>query len=610
MAEPTLKADNLVLYKQRPARIINAGEKKIEIQTDAGQTVSVRPKDVTLLHRGPLRTLADLQPATGEVLAAWELLAGETVTLAELVELAFDEDTPAATWTAWQLVTEGTYFSGTPEEVVVHTPDLVDEIQTGRATKAAEEEAWQAFLDRLQQKHHAPEDEPLLEDVVALALEAREQSRVLRALEREETAQNAHKLLLEIGFWDESVNPYPQRMGITTTQPDLTLPDLPDEERRDLTHLVALAIDDEGSTDPDDALSWDAGRLWVHIADVAALVAPDSLADREARSRGANLYLPEGTIRMLPDDATELLGLGLQERSPALSFGMRLTAQGELADIEITPSWIQVTRLSYAEADQRLDEPILADLYALAQRYCTRRRENNSVEFALPEVKLRVENGEVSIKPLPPLRSRELVREAMLMTGEAVSHYAQQHELAIPYSTQAADEEVHSFSGETLSEMFAMRRFMKPSQHKSEPGRHTGLGMDSYAQATSPLRRYTDLLVHQQLRAHLRGAEPLDQQTLMERMAEASMSMRSIRMAERLSNKHWKLVYLQRHPQWQGEGVPVVQHGNRSQVLIPALDLETDVYGRNELPLDTPIQLTCTGVDLPTLETRFQISKE
>ncbi|MCB0074235.1 MAG: hypothetical protein KDE20_22370, partial [Caldilineaceae bacterium] len=75
-------------------------------------------------------------------------------------------------------------------------------------------------------------------DVVALALEQRENSRVMRALDREETPQNAHALLLAIGYWSETVNPYPQRLGITLTQPDLTLPDLAEEERTDLTHLV------------------------------------------------------------------------------------------------------------------------------------------------------------------------------------------------------------------------------------------------------------------------------------------------------------------------------------------------------------------------------------
>ena len=71
----------------------------------------------------------------------------------------------------------------------------------------------------------------------------------------------------------------------------------------DLTHLPAFAIDDEGSQDPDDAVfaeKVEGGfRLFVHVADVAALVPPKSPLDEEALRRGANLYLPPPSPRPL-----------------------------------------------------------------------------------------------------------------------------------------------------------------------------------------------------------------------------------------------------------------------------------------------------------------------
>ncbi|MEZ4620494.1 MAG: RNB domain-containing ribonuclease [Caldilineaceae bacterium] len=147
---------------------------------------------------------------------------------------------------------------------------------------------------------------------------------------------------------------------------------------------------------------------------------------------------------------------------------------------------------------------------------------------------------------------------------------------------------------------------MKASQYKSEPGRHTGLGMASYAQATSPLRRYTDLLVHQQLRAHLNGTAPLDGNAH-GTTGRASQSMRGVRTAERLSNRHWTLVALRRQPNWHGEGIVVERNGNRNLVVLPALDLETEIYGRGELPIDTPLTVKLVSVDLPQLESRFQV---
>jgi len=540
------------------------------------------------------------------VTSAWELLAGSTTTLPELAELAYDAYTPSTAWAVWQLLADGLYFSGAPESVEVHSPETVAAIRAQRAAKAAEENAWQAFLARMRAGQSSPDDQRYLSDVFALALAQRDQSRVLRALGREQTPQNAHALLLTTGHWAPTVNPYPQRQGITTAQPEAILPALPAEPRRDLTHLLALAIDDEGSRDPDDAVSWDNGRLWVHIADVAALIPPASPADEEARARGANLYLPEGTIHMLPATATDALGLGLQPTSPALSFGLAVNAAGEIGQMEITPSWVRVTRLSYDEAEEKLIESPFQELYQVAQTRKARRVANGAVELELPEVKIRVEDGQVVIRPLPPLRSRELVREAMLLTGEAVARYAQEQGISVPFSVQELSEDAEGVTATTLSEMFALRRLFKPGQYKTAPSSHAGLGLDAYVQATSPLRRYTDLVIHQQLRAHLRGQPLLDEQTVMERVAVASENMRLIRQTERIANQHWKLVYLLQHPNWTGEGVVVEKFGSRSLVVIPELDLETEIYGKQDAPVDGVVQLALSEVDLPNLVARFR----
>jgi exoribonuclease-2 len=607
MPEAALRQDSLVLYKSRPARVASLSDKKIEIQTEQGETVSVRPKDVTLLHPGPVRTVADLKTPPGEVTAAWELLAGETTTLPDLAELAYDAFTPATAWATYQLLVDGLLFSGVPDEIIAHTPERVAALQAAREAKAAEDRAWQAFLVRVQSGHYAPEDERYLTDVVALALEQRDQSRVLRTLGREETPQNAHALLLSIGYWTPAINPYPQRLGAHTTPPDIDLPALPEEDRRDLTHLAAFAIDDEGALDPDDAISWEDGRLWVHVADVAALVPPDSAADQEARSRGANLYLPEGVIPMLPPAATTLLALGLADISPALSFGLDLAPDGSIANVEITPSWVRVTRLTYQEAEDQLNDPHFEVLRELAEQSATRRLANGAIELELPEVKTRVHEGQVVIQPLPRLHSREVVREAMLLTGVAVADYAQRHNLIVPYSVQEAPEELLDLTDGALSMMFAQRRLLKPSQPKTTPGPHSGLGLDRYVQATSPLRRYADLVVHQQLRAHLRGSAPLDQSVVMARMAEASAGGSIVRRTERLANTHWKLVYLLQNPTWRGEGVVVEKVGNRCVVLIPELELETQIYGRPHLALDSVVDLAIGEVNLPALEASFRV---
>jgi exoribonuclease-2 len=599
----------LILPKNKPARLVKPGAKKIEIDIAESGKASVRPKDVVQLHPGPLQSLAELQPTKGEVFTAWELLAGKSTSVEEVAELAFGEFTPATAWAVWQLVEDGLYFYGTPDNIQARSEADVEALKTARAEKEAEEEAWAAFLVRLQNNKLLPEDGRFLKDLIPLAHDQTKQSKVLKALNQAETRENAHALLLKLGQWDESHNPYPARIGVTTRSPEFPIAELPPETRRDLTHLPAFAIDDEGSTDPDDALSWDNGRLWVHIADAAALAPPDSLADLEARDRGANLYLPEGTVTMLPAAATEILGLGLQEKSPALSFGFNVNESGELSNLEIVPSWVHVTRLSYAEAETQLDDEPFRSILEATQAYERRRQENGAIEIDLPEVRIRVnEEGQVEIRPLLKLKSRDMVRDAMLMTGEAVARYALEQGIPQPYTTQDAPSEPLP-PAETPSQFFGRRRLMSPSRQSTQPGAHAGLGMGFYAQVTSPLRRYLDLVVHQQLRAHINGEAPLDEQELMERVGAAGAISGDVRTSERLSNRHWTMVYLLQNPEWTGEGIVVEKRGRKDVVLIPELDLETRISMKEERPLDSTVQLTLTGVDLPNLETFFRAEK-
>jgi len=618
MPEIGLPVNSLVLYKQGPARVSESGPKKITIQTEDGMA-SVRPKDVMLLHPGPLRALNDL-PARSidpddDVMVAWELLAGEETTLADVAELAYDAFTPATAWTVWRLVMDGRYFHGSsPRAITVQTAEALAEEERARAAKIAQAEAQTAFLKRMQCGHYLPEDENRLGDVIALALRQRDDSRILRALDRPETAQAAHTLLLHIGYWDEQINPYPARFDIATDQPDLPMIDLPDEDRLDLTHLAAFAIDDEGNQDPDDAISWDPEsehgnqRLWVHVADVAALVTPDSPVDLEARARGANLYMPEGTVHMLPVAATHALGLGLAEVSPALSFGIDVDAEGAITAVEIAPSWVRVTRLSYGEADTRLDESPLREMGELLARCAIRRRENNAVELSFPEGKVKVKDGVVILTPIEHTASRDLVREAMLMAGAAVARFALEHEIPVPFTVQDPPpvDDPAELQGKTLAEMFAVRKMLRPGRQVAEPGPHSGLGLDAYVQVTSPLRRYHDLLTHQQLRAYLRGEPLLDETTVMERTATAREAVRAVRRTERLSISHWRMVYLLQHPDWRGEGIVVDKRGTRTVVIIPELAMEVRVYGNNNYAPDETVQLALTNIDLAEPEAQFR----
>ncbi len=599
-----LSAGNLVLYKNRPARVVQVN-KKIEIELQNGNLAKVRPKDVAMLHVGPIQSLTDLQPCEDEVEVAWELLAGSRVTLTELAELIYGEHTPSTAWATWQLVDDGLYFRGAPDEVIVCTSEEVEEERAAREAAAAEKRAWEDFITRVRAGQIVPQDERYLSDVEALALKQHDHSRVLRELGHSQTPENAHALLLKLGYWDETVNPYPRRLELNTAPVALELPELPDERRVDLTHLAAFAIDDDETATPDDALSLDGNRLWVHIADPAALIPPDSKIDLEARARVASIHMPERVVQMLPEIAADKLGLGLTELSPALSFALELDDAGQIVDLDMAPSWVRVTRLTYNEVETRLEEEPFKQFYRLAEIYCERRRANGAVFIELPEVKIMLRDGEIALRPIHPLKSRMLVQEAMLMVGEAVARFALEYTIPIPFTTQEPSS--MEKQPETLAEMVALRRTLRRSQYSNTPALHAGVGLDGYVQATSPLRRYLDLVVHQQLRAYLRGAEMLGTQEIMERVGATEAVAGNVRYVERLSDKHWTLVYLLRHPDWRGEGVVVEKRNSGSRVLIPELGLEMLVHSREDLPLDSRVNLVLDEVDLPQLEAHFRV---
>ena len=593
-----------MLYKVSPA-IVSSISDKIEIQLAGGRTKRVRDKDVTLLHPGPLTSLGALEPGDPAIDEAWELLEDEQVGLSDLAEFLYGDFSPASAWGAWRVLQDGMYFEGEPGSIRRRSADAVRSEREARAQKREVEAAWAGFRERVSAGELDDDDRKRLAEVERVALGTSERSRILTRFDVPETAEAAHRFLVRCGYWHAEHNPWAARAGARLDDLEIGVPELPGEPRRDLTGLEAWAIDDAGNQDPDDAISIDGDRIWVHVADVAALVRSGGHLDAAARERGANLYLPERIHTMLPAAVTHGLGLGLAEQSPALSFGFRFDGDA-VTDIEVAPSWVRVRRASYDEIDSRMHDAPFAQIRHITDRYRARRLARDAARIDLPEVSVRVVDGEVVIRPLPKLDSRDMVTDAMLMAGEAAARFAQANDIPIPYVMQPRPDEVRQPQG--MADMYAYRRLFKPSRAGLEPDPHFGLGLEIYARATSPLRRYSDLLLHQQLRAHVLGRPVLPADRLLEHMASLDASAALVRRAERLSNLHWKLVHLQRHPHWSGDAVVVALEERKSVVIVPELALETRIRRAPDHALDAHLNLSVREVDLPGQNVYFDAS--
>lgn len=613
----SISNQNLVVYKSQAAKVVQAAD-KIELNLENGKTVKVRDKDITFLHEGPFQ-FSELEQDDRQLQDAWELSQGECLSLSDLAELLNDEFSPKGAWNAWCTLQDGVYFEGSLEQIQARSAEAVQETLKQREEKQKKQAEKAAFIERLKNKDLQEQDFKQLTSIENIALEFSQNCPLLKELKLQQLPHVARKLLIELGAWSATTNLEAVKIlrdrdkepHANFHEQEVILMDQnnPSEGRMDLTHLQAWAIDDENSNDPDDAISMDGEFIWVHIADVADLVRIDSDLDKESRERAANLYLPEWTSPMLPEGVTRQRGLGLHEVSPALSFKIQLQDhQAQL--VQSGPSLVKVTRTSYNAVDDILESSSaqsshedLHQLYKSCEAFDEARRQNGSLELNLPEVKIDAsQSDEVHIDLIPKGKSRILVKNAMLMCGQAVAKYAHENDLAIPFSVQAApqlEEEHRELRPEVLLDAMVLRRHMQPSELNLEPGLHAGLGLEPYTQCTSPLRRYSDLLVHQQLRAHWAGESSRDREALLEALGGVKESSRHLRRTERFSKQHWTLHWFHQHSDWQGEAIVTAVEDRGVIVLIPELAYEQRIFieSKKEVGESTTLQVKRVDFD-------------
>jgi exoribonuclease II len=618
----------LVIYKGKPAIVKDHADGKYTISLQNGEQVKVRDKDIELIHAGSVNNFAELEnvyPSASAIREAWELLSEENASLVlkDLAAFVYNEYTPLSAYAVYCALKDGLYFSGALDSITPRSKEEVIAEESKRAATLHESGERMQFLERLKaclknpdQNKILPEDVRYLQDVEALAYGKSAKSRTMRDLTLGETPEDAHALLLKTGFWSGMINPHPVRCGVSLSSASVCPSAPPEEERQDLCHLPAFAIDSPWSNDPDDAVSSEIKEgkniLYVHVADPAASISFDSPEEKEARDRGVTLYLPEGTVRMLAQDAIPMFALGLSEKSLALTFKMIIDDNGMVLDTEIFPSIVKVRRMTYEEADrvmkenseeQRTDATALREIYALSQKIFARRTAHGAVNIDLPDVHIAVENNEVKIEPIIDYNSAFLVKECMIAAGEGAGNWAASKALPFPYISQEVEMQGKVTDG--FAGSMQLRKCMRPRTLSTKPGRHQGLGLDTYTQVTSPLRRYTDLLAHIQIRNFLRGGKPLSSDDVSARLGFSEAAASASVHSERASDNHWKMVYLSDKKDSVWDAVALENKGSRWAVIIPSLALEAQVPLQREVSPNDNVKLVLKSVNIPKGEAVF-----
>ncbi|MBW4539758.1 MAG: ribonuclease R [Myxacorys chilensis ATA2-1-KO14] len=590
-----------------------------------------------------------LDPSSLEV--AWEILneMGDSVNPSEMALLLFSEQSAALCYAAHHLLSDDKiYFKQKGDRYEPRPAAQVAELKHQGEAEAQRQREWQSFLERVQHATTSetvewqPSDRPRLDSLERFATFGEEATNrtpaleTLAALKRHETPQGALALLVELGMWSPHENLALRRSQVPTAFSTQVLqvshqrlefpPDDLDRDRLDLTQLKVYTIDDESTREIDDGLSLEIlpdgrERLWIHIADPTRWLTPGDELDLEARRRSTTIYLPTGMIPMFPSElATGPMSLNPGKTSCALSFSVILDESGAVEDYSIHASLIKSTyRLTYEDVDEMVQWGVQAEseLEAIA-RWAKRRQawrqSQGSITIHMPESSIKVQDEEVTIEVLEDSISRQLVAEMMILAGEVAARYAQTHSLPLPFRSQPqpdlpSEEELLLLPAGPVRAC-AIRRCMPRSEVTVTAARHASLGLDTYAQVTSPIRRYSDLLAHFQIKAHLRGdVPPFSEETVKELMLTIGSTAYEAVLVERQTNRYWGLEFLRRHADqvWQALMLRWLrEHEGLALVLLEDLALELPVLLNRTIAPGDQILLKVSRVDPRQDEIRFQ----
>jgi ribonuclease R len=378
-----------------------------------------------------------------------------------------------------------------------------------------------------------------------------------------------------------------------------------DAGREDLRSLPLVTIDPEDARDHDDAVCAaaddDPGNpggwvVWVAIADVAAYVRPGSALDREARERGNSTYFPDRVVPMLPDRLSgDLCSLHEAVDRPCVAVRMRLDAQGrKLGHAFHRGVMRSLASLTYAEVQaaragrpsQRLQpllERVVVPLYGAWEALDRARAARQPLDLDLPERRIVLsEDGQVrSVAFRERLDAHRLIEEFMVLANVAAAEELiarrspllfRVHEEPAPEKLEAL-REVAQASGLVLARGQVLRtehlnrllaqaegtdadelinistlRSMPQAYYHPENLGHFGLALRAYAHFTSPIRRYSDLIVHRALiSAHGWGKDGLsaqDEEMLQATAEHISETERRSMAAERDTTDRYLAAYL------------------------------------------------------------------
>jgi ribonuclease R len=333
------------------------------------------------------------------------------------------------------------------------------------------------------------------------------------------------------------------------------------ERREDMRHIPFVTIDGADARDFDDAVwatpdtseenlgGW---RIIVAIADVSYYVKPNDALDKAAFERGNSVYFPDHVVPMLPESLSNgLCSLKPKEDRACLAVEMIISKNGTIQSYTFKRGLMHsVARLTYEQVQNAIDgqtdattapllKTIIMPLYGAYKSLLKSRKQRGTLNLDIPEQKVRFdENGKVvEIIRYEVYKSHQLIEEMMIAANVCAAKTLLKHKqpglfrvhdkpdmmginnltsvlkslnLSVmrkeknysPHHFNDILSKTHSSPYERLVHGLVLRCQSQASYASKNIG-HFGLSLEQYTHFTSPIRRYSDLVVHRCLIATL-----------------------------------------------------------------------------------------------------------
>jgi exoribonuclease-2 len=380
------------------------------------------------------------------------------------------------------------------------------------------------------------------------------------------------------------------------------------DARTDLTSLPLMTIDGQSTLDFDDALSiekvGDRFRLGIHIVDVGHFVRKGDVVDQEAFSRASSIYMPDQKISMLPASLAEgTCSLKAGELRPAISTMVNLSPSMEIIDYEILPSLVSIKhQLTYYDVNLSVDQNWeVMILREFAQKFRQKRMDAGAIQISVPEINVWLaEDRSITVNKINrESPGRMLVAELMILANWLSAKYLAENKMPAVFRAQPGPRErLYKGDGGTLFQNWMQRRFLSRFILGSRPGKHSGLGLDAYVTATSPIRKYFDLITQRQLRAVLGMEKPYSTEEIDKAIQLLELPMGNVARVQFNRHRYWLLKYLEQCIGRKEEAIVLGKRRNNYQILLSDYMIECDLplSGGIELKPEDLIQVTIQNV--------------